>query len=246
MGYKIILDSFEGPLDLLLNLIEKAKINIYDIPINMITEQYLDYIYIMEDLDLELASDFLIMASTLLQIKSKMLLPKEVIVVDGENVEIDPREELVQKIIEYRKFKNAANELKPVGERELKAYYKLQEDLSIFEEKSLDIEDFDINLLIQCVNKLMEKRNTHEESSSIHEIQKEEHSVKDSIEHIIKAIKLNTTIKFSQLLNPYSTKNEIIAYFLALLELVKQRKINIIQDENFSDIIIKKVNLEEN
>ncbi|HLS53350.1 MAG TPA: segregation/condensation protein A, partial [Tissierellaceae bacterium] len=129
MDYKIKLDGYEGPLDLLIDLIEKEEVDIYDIPINKITKQYLAYIYDMEELNLEIASEFLIMAATLLQIKSKMLLPKEKKIVEGEEVEIDPREELVKRILAYKQFKLAAEELKELGNLELKAYYKPMEDL---------------------------------------------------------------------------------------------------------------------
>src|SRR5690625_2831358 len=139
MDYKIKLDGYEGPLDLLIDLIEKEEVDIYDIPINKITKQYFAYIYDMEELNLEIASEFLIMAANLLQIKSKMLLPKEKKIVEGEEVEIDPREELVKRILAYKQFKLAAEELKELGNLELKAYYKPMEDLTEFMDYKVDI-----------------------------------------------------------------------------------------------------------
>src|SRR5574344_16979 len=113
MDYKIMIDVFEGPMDLLLHLIEKAEIDIYDIPINLIAEQFLDYIRQMEELNLDITSDFLVMAATLLEIKSKMLLPKDKVPEDESFVEEeDPRMELVSRLVEYKKYKDAAEELR--------------------------------------------------------------------------------------------------------------------------------------
>ncbi len=124
MEYKIVLESFEGPMDLLLHLIDEAEIDIYDIPINEITEQYIDYITKMEEMDLEVTSEFLVMASTLLEIKSKMLLP-QVDKNDGEQLEMeeaDPRLELVKRLVEYKKFKYASRELRNYEEIQKKVF----------------------------------------------------------------------------------------------------------------------------
>ena len=123
MEYKIILESFEGPMDLLIHLIDKAEIDIYDIPINEITEQYIKYITKMEELDLEVTSEFLVMAATLLEIKSRMLLPPIKKETDGDQLEmeeIDPRLELVRRLVEYKKYKHVSKELQSLEETQKK------------------------------------------------------------------------------------------------------------------------------
>lgn len=239
MDYKIRLDSFEGPLDLLLNLIEKAKINIYDIPISEITQQYIEYIYEIEDLNLEIASEFILMASTLLQIKSKMLLPEESKSDDEEN--LDPRDELVLRLLSYKKYKEAAKSLRHNESIELKAYYKPREDLSIYDEKQLDLGPLDLNLIVKSINKIIAKRGIKEESIDIHQIQKDEYSVKECSDNIIDILKGYKSIRFTDLLKEESSKSEIVAYFLSVLELIKLQLICVKQDNNFTDLIITKV-----
>src|SRR5690606_16700831 len=134
MGYKVAIEAYEGPLDLLLGLIQKHEIDIYDIPINIITEQFLEYIDTMEELNLEVTSEFIVMAEKLVEIKSKMLLAKEKIVEDGIEKEIDPRDELVQRLIEYKDYKGVAEKLKESESNESKVYYKPREDLTVFDD----------------------------------------------------------------------------------------------------------------
>lgn len=245
MEHKIILEAFEGPLDLLLNLIEKAKVDIYDIPINIITEQYMEYIYEMEELNLDVASDFLILASTLLQIKSRMLLPKEKVLVDGEEIELDPRDELVLQILSYKSFKEVAEQLREIGEVESMAYYKPQEDLSVFDDKEEDLGPFDLNQLIKSINNLIEKREQLNFTFDINEIKRDEYSIKECSDFIIKKLIEQNSFNFTDLLNKQTSRNEIIAYFLSILELTKTGYITIKQKEFYSDLIISKLDLEE-
>lgn len=245
MEHKIILEAFEGPLDLLLNLIEKAKVDIYDIPINIITEQYMEYIYEMEELNLDVASDFLILASTLLQIKSRMLLPKEKVLVDGEEIELDPRDELVLQILSYKSFKEVAEQLREIGEVESMAYYKPQEDLSVFDDKEEELGPFDLNQLIKSINNLIEKREQLNFTFDINEIKRDEYSIKECSDFIIKKLNEQNSFNFTDLLNKQTSRNEIIAYFLSILELTKTGYITIKQKEFYSDLIISKLDLEE-
>lgn len=237
MEYNIVLDAYEGPLDLLLNLISKAKVDIYDIPINIITEQYLEYIYSMEELNLSIASDFILMAATLLEIKSKMLLPQEVLVVDDEEIEIDPREELVRRLIEYKKFKEAAEELRISENIESGVYYKPREDFTDYDYDYEDIQ-FDLKLLLKSLNNIIKRRGIVKESLDIREIHREEYRLTDCINEIIESLKEKQIINFEEFLGENSSKNEIIAYFLSVLELVKLKMINVIQDKINMDIII--------
>lgn len=239
MEYKIILDSYEGPLDLLLNLIEKSKIDIYDIPINIITEQYLDYIYGMEKFDLEVTSDFLVMAATLLQIKSKLLLPK-IIPLDDEEEEEDPRDELVRRLLAYKKFKEVADELRIFEDLGIKSFIKPQEDLSQFGQDEIEIGPFDIDSLLITLSKMLDRRGLKSEVLSLEEISRDEFTIKDCTENILERLRLNKKIRFSQLLNQDSSRNEIVAYFLSLLELMRFGNIVVRQDNVFSDLIIIK------
>lgn len=246
MDYNIILDSFQGPLEVLISLIEKAKVDIYDIPINLITEQYMKYLYEMDEINLSIASDFLLMASTLLQIKSRMLLPKEIIVVDGDEIEIDPREELVLQILAYKKFKEVSQQLRDIGEIESMAYYKPQEDLTMFEETNIELGPFDLDLLMKSINRIIGKRSEFESSLDLSEIKRDEFSIKDCTDDIINRLGTHKKISFSQLLNRNTTRNEIIAYFLSLLELTKSGYLTIRQNKSYSDInIIKLSNREQ-
>ncbi len=244
MEYKIMLESFEGPLDLLLHLIEKAQIDIYDIPINDITEQYINYIYQMEELNLELASDFLVMAATLLEIKSKMLLPQQKID-QNDNVqleleEVDPRMELVRRLVEYKKYKNISKELRFYEEIQSKIYYKPKEDLTLYEDKEIDLEGLDLNLLIKSLNNIFKKRNKASKSIDISEMQREEYTLEECIDNIKIQLENQETIKFSSLLDEECNRKEIVVYFLSVLELIRMKYIYVNQEENFSDLIINK------
>ena len=239
MGYKIVLDSFEGPLDLLLSLIEKQKIDIYDIPINVITEQYLDYIEQMEILNLEVTSDFLLMAATLLQIKSKMLLPKVKVEAEEEEEE-DPREELVRRLLAYKKFKEAEAKLRNYEEIGLQSFTKPQEDLTQFEEEEVDLGPLDVESLFMTLNRILNKRGLAVEDFDLGAIRRDEYSVKDCTENILRRLEDSRTIKFSQLLRADSSKNEIVAYFLSVLELMKAKTILVEQEYAFADLIIRK------
>lgn len=237
MNYNIVLENFEGPLDLLLTLIEKAKIDIYDIPISEITEQYISFIYTMEDVNLELASEFLLMASTLLEIKSKTLLPIEK---DPDEEEIDPREELVLRLLAYKKYKEAAAELKGYESIESQTFYKPGEDLSVYEDIDDDIDFYNLKLLTRALNNILKERGLREKDLDIRAIAREEYSIRECVENILEEVNIKRKIKFTDLLDINSNKNEIVTYFLSVLELTKQRAIYILQDEAFTELFISK------
>ena len=240
MKYKIVLESFEGPMDLLLHLIDKAEIDIYDIPINEITEQYIQYIREMEHLDLEVTSEFLVMAATLLEIKSKMLLPSTKTEVEQlEMEEVDPRLELVQKLVEYKKYKSVSQELQHFEQIQKKVYYKPKEDLSVFTEEE-EIEEMDLNELVKALNDLLKKNKNTPISINMDEIQKEEYTLEESMEKIKIELEEKGKIKFSDLFDINSSRNEIVTVFLSILELIRTKYIRIFQEDNFSEIIISK------
>lgn len=238
MEYKIVVDVFEGPMDVLLNLIEKAEVDIYDIPINLITEQYMNYIYEMEGLNLEVASEFLIMASTLLEIKSKMLLPKETIDNECNEIEVDPRDELVKRLIEYKMFKEAAERLRDSEDTELMVYYKPREDLDIYTDVEEDFEVMDLNKLVKSLYNIMTKRGQRD--IDINEINREEYTLEFCIEEIEDKLEHIAEFRFSDLISSTCSREEIITYFLSILELIRLKSIHVVQDEMFSDIIISR------
>lgn len=236
--YEVILESFEGPLDLLYHLIEKEKVDIYDIPISEITDQYIEHINAMKEFDLEVTSEFLIMASTLIEIKSKMLLPK----VKKEELEdedcSDPREELVRKLIEYKKYKEASLELKDREDTYKKIYYKAREEIEYYEEE-LDLEGVDLSKLMQLYESILERGLDISEDIEFEEIKRDELTIEESIRDVLYVLKLKGEIKFEELFEVDSTKSVIVTTFLAILELIKQKSISIKQTDNFSEIFVE-------
>ena len=240
MGYNITVAAYEGPLDVLLSLIQKSEIDIYDIPINIVTEQFLEYIEGMEEINLEVTSEFLVMAATLLEIKSKMLLPQEKIVEDGIEIEIDPRDTLVQRLIEYKLYKEIAEKLKISEAIESKVYFKPREDLSIYNDPIEELGKLDLSQIVKTINNIISRNIIENKMLSIEEINREEYTLDECMEEIKIKLLNNNKIIFSDLLSKNTSKEEIITYFLSLLELIKLKSVYVYQDASFSDLIIKK------
>lgn len=237
MNYEVHVESFEGPLDLLYHLIEKEKVDIYDIPISKITDQYIYHINTMKKFDLEVTSEFLIMASTLIEIKSKMLLPRVKKEKIDHDEEIDPREELVKKLIEYRKYKEASLELKGRETTYKKIYYKQREEIEYYEE-DISFDNIDLNKLINLYEKVLEKCKELEESIDFNEIKRDEITIEESIRDVLYALRIKEEIKFEELFKSSTTKSKVVTTFLAILELIKQKNILIKQNGNFNEIFI--------
>lgn len=238
MKYEVHLESFEGPLDLLYHLIEKEKIDIYDIPISKITDQYINHINTMKELDLEVTSEFLVMASTLIEIKSKMLLPKVKKEKLEDEEEIDPREELVKKLIEYKKYKEASLELKNREITHKKIYYKAMEEIDYYED-DISFDNVDLNKLITLYEKILAKCIDFEENIDFKEIKRDEITIEESIRDVLYMLRIKKEIKFEELFKSSTTKSRVVTTFLAILELIKQKNILIRQKENFSEIFIE-------
>lgn len=243
MSIPVKLEVFEGPLDLLLHLIDKHKLNIYDIPIVTITDQYLEYIGLMETNKMELMSEFIEMAATLINIKSKMLLPIE----DEEEDEIDPRAELIEKLIEYKKFKLIAGRLKEKQEDAGRLTFKEpsipEEVLNYVPEVNPDLllEDIDFSMLYSVFQSVMKKKRDKIDPirSNYGEIKKEEYTVQDKIDYIKSIGENYQSFSFRDLLLEQRDKVEIIITFLAVLEMMKMGLILITQEVIFDDIIIE-------
>lgn len=246
MEIEFKLQVFEGPLDLLLHLIEKNKVDIYDIPIVEITNQYLEYVNQMSKENLDLASEFLVMAATLIDIKSRMLLPKEV---DESGEEIDPREELVQKLIEYKMYKYAAGELRDMQVYAGKSLYKepTVPDEVLKYQPPVDLDQLLTNVDLTRLNEIFQmvlKRQVDKIDpvrSKFGKIEMEEISLPDKINFVTKAIKTKKRCSFKQLLEKQNSKMDVIVSFLAVLELIKIGSIEVRQDNTFDDIYIESV-----
>lgn len=244
MGIPVKLEAFEGPLDLLLHLIDKNKVNIYDIPIVEITEQYMEYIQAMKEKNLDIMSEFLVMAATLLRIKSQMLLPIEK---TQQEEELDPRAELVQRLLEYKMYKYISYELKDKqSDAELILFKENsvpKEILNYKEEVNLDelLADLSLAKLHSIFQSVMKKQVDKIDPirSTFGKIEKEEITLSQKIIDIQRFGLEHRNFSFRKLLNRQATKMEIVVTFLGILELMKMQRIGISQEELFEDIIIQ-------
>ncbi len=243
MDLKVKLQVFEGPLDLLLHLLEKNKVNIYDIPIVEITSQYMEYINEMKRHDLNIVSEFLVMAATLLDIKSRMLLPKE----ETQEEEEDPRAELVQKLLEYKMYKCMSYELKDRQMDAQKTLFKrptIPREVSQYEEP-VDLQELMADVSLRRLNDIfksvMRKREDKIDPirSRFGKIEKEEVSLEERMGYLEQYALTHRRFSFRGLLEAQSSKMEIIVTFLSILELMKVGKILISQERIFDDIFVE-------
>lgn len=246
MGIPVKLPAFEGPLDLLLHLIESNKIDIYDIPIVTITDQYMDYIRAMESKDLNVMSEFLVMAATLLDIKSKMLLPPET---DEEGEEVDPRAELAERLLEYKMYKYAAGELKERQELASKAWYReadIPKEVASYVEP-VDLEKLVGDMTLARLNEIFQSVLRRQEDkidpvrSKFGDIEREEVSLEDKMSSLETYLSRHRRFSFRSLLEAEAGKSRmhVIVSFLAVLELMKTGKIAVRQETTFGEITIE-------
>lgn len=233
ISYSIKLPAFEGPLDLLLHLIRENKIDIYDIPIALITHQYLEYLEIMKELNLDIAGEFLVMAATLIHIKSRMLLPVDEDVPEEERE--DPRFELVQRLLEYQTFKEASLALR---EREMEwsnVFTRTHEIEDVDMEASGELNLFDLGLfdLIAAFKRILEKT-PHEEIT----ITRETLTVKDRVAHILEMVEKTEAIRFEELFDENRSRPRLIVTFIALLEILRLGLVRVFQERDFGTIWI--------
>ncbi|HMK53081.1 MAG TPA: segregation/condensation protein A [Thermodesulfobacteriota bacterium] len=232
--YTFRLEGFEGPLDLLLHLIQKNELDIFNIPIAVITEQYLEYLQLMKVLNLDVAGEYLLMASTLLHIKSRMLLPKSS---EGEEEEEDPRAELVRRLLEYQRYKQAAGELerRPMLDRDVFVRLIPEELEEIPEEEKIEVNLFE---LLEAFRKILERAR----SEAVHEVALEPLSVEDKIQEILELLQReNRSTAFHRLFPEMASRRLIVVTLLAILELVKMKRIRIFQVAPFETIRISPI-----
>ena len=227
---EVILEAFEGPLDLLLYLIRRQNLNILDIPINEITQQYIEYINLLGEMDFELAAEYLVMAAMLAEIKSRMLLPKPA---TEEDEEQDPRAELVRRLQEYERFKTAAQDIDQLP-REFRDYHLTSAHVEQKEHYSIPPE-VDLRELILAFKDVLARGDL----KISHEIEREQLSVRDKMTSLLDVLQNKKFFSFDSLFNPEEGKQGVVVTFLAMLELLKAQVLDIVQDSNYGQIYIK-------
>lgn len=232
--YIVTINNFDGPLDLLLHLIKEQDIDIYDIKIEDITKQYLDYIKKMKELNLEVASEYLVMASELIEIKSKLLLPKKK-EMDEDNYEEDPREILIERLLAYKKYKNVTKEFKDLELTRKMVFTKEPDNLNRYIREEVKDEELGVSDLIDAFNNLMKRKELDRPLAT--KITKKELSVSEKVNKIKNILKNKKKINFEEIFE-VPTKEEVIISFLSILEMVKKDEILLTQEGNFKNIVI--------
>ena len=234
MKYEIKIDEFEGPLDLLLHLLKTSDMDIFDIEVEKITKQYLDYIEAMEEMNLNIASEYLVMAAELIEMKSATLLPKPEI--EDDEYEEDPREMLIERLLEYKKYKEVTESFKELEDERKQIYTKVAENLKNYQtEENTPIVDIDLDILMEAFRKFLERK---EEEKPLHTtVTKKEYSVKERCREIRSLLKTKKKVKFEELFDTLK-KDYIVVTFLSILSMCKKQEIEIVQKTNFEDIYL--------
>lgn len=233
MEYKVTIDKFEGPLDLLLHLIKQADIDIYDISINDITKQYLDYIDSMEQMNLNIASEYLIMAAELMEIKSSSLLPNKEKIED--DYEEDKRQQLIERLIEYQKYKEMTPKFHELEESRKMFYTKDPANLNEYKEFS-ETDKVDVDILIKAFEQFLKRKEDEKPINT--KITKKEYSITERSNEIMNMLKKEKKISFNKLFE-IKTRPYIVVTFLAILNMARKSEIIITQDNNFENITIE-------
>lgn len=236
--FKIKLEQFEGPLDLLLFFIKRDELDIYDIPISKITKEFLDYVNLIKMLDLEIAGDFILMASTLMHIKVRMLLPREV---DEQGEEIDPRADLIKALLEYKKYKEVAEDLTFFEANQRNISYRGNFDKDEVEAPP-EYEVLLKNISIYDLAKAFKKAIEGVKPVPVHEIKKINITVNEMIDYILERLKQVNELPFLSLVSGMTEKIKIVITFIAVLELAKMQLIDVRESTKFNDFVIYGVN----
>lgn len=236
MEYTLKINDFEGPFDLLLHLIKEAKMSVFDFSVEEIVKSYLDYINKMQEVNLTIASSYLVMASELIEIKSRMLLPRRE---DDTEEEEDPKERLINRLIEYQKYKDLTEEFKNMEEKRKEIYTKLPEDLSSYtEDNVLKNSNVTLDDLLLAFQAFLERQK--EEVVLETKVTKKEITVEERRRDIKSRLRKSKKVSFFELFDVI-TKEYVVVTFLAVLEMVRKNELNIIQENNFDDIICEVV-----
>lgn len=235
MNYSIKIDAFEGPLDLLLHLIKEKNVDIYDISIEEITKSYLDYINKMEELNINIASSYLVMAAELMEIKSKSLLPKVESEEDNEEEEVS-RENLINKLVEYKKYKEMTEVFKELEINRNNIYIKPPENINNYVNNEIYNEEIEIDKLVEAMKNFLNRKELEKPLKT--KITNKEYSVKERKNSIRNIIRNKKRVEFTELFEEYN-KSYIAVTFLSVLELAKEHELKISQDKNFDNIFIE-------
>ena len=233
--YKVKFEVFEGPLDLLLYLIKKEEVDIYQVNLTRLATQFIEYIETMRLLDLEVAGEFLVMAATLMYIKSRELLPvDQQVQVEGEEDGDDPRWELIRQLVEYKKFKDAAAKLAVLEARQEEVFPRAPVKME-FEQEPSSRNEASLFDLLNAVNSVLQRFNQRPEQRDIFE---DKWSVSEKIEHLMRALTERSRLRFSELFSGATSRSEVVVTFLALLELIRLKQLAAVQAEAFGEIEI--------
>lgn len=239
--YKVKLDVFEGPLDLLLYLIKRDEVDIYDISIERITKQYLSYLEAFQVLNIELAGEFIVMAANLLYIKSRTLLPVDQQMAEEDAEEDDPRWELIRQLIEYKKFKEAAGLLREQEALQENLFARVPATPELAPAENLLVEEVGIFDLIHAFQKILKR--LEKKPEDLREIFAENFTVSDKIEHVLRITSNGVPIRFDELFADVAGRTEIVVTFLAMLELIRLKQLRVRQEMMCGEIWIDRVNL---
>lgn len=234
MDYNVDLEEFQGPLDVLLHLIKEDNIDIYDISIDRITKQYLDYINNLEMLNINIGANYLVMVSILMEIKSNSLLPKKEL--EQDNEEIMTKETLINKLVEYKKYKDICADFKDLESLRNNIYIKSPENIKLYIDENIKDMDVTIDDLLTTYQKYLERKLLTKPLNT--KVTNKEYSVKDRKKNIREMLQTHGKMEFSELFQEYN-KSYIVVSFLSILELSKEDEINIEQENNFADIFIE-------
>ncbi|MEN1969114.1 segregation/condensation protein A [Lentibacillus sp. N15] len=236
-AYQVKIDSFEGPLDLLLHLINQYEINIYDIPVAQITEQYMEYIHTMQQLELNVASEYLVMASTLLAIKSQMLLPKQEIDIEDDTYEEDPRDELMDRLIAYRKYKQAAETLKEKEKDSNQIFTRSPVQFTDIDNKQPVVQgDVSIYDMLGALNNMLERKKWKEPLET--KISRIDISLEQRMEEVIQVVKRKRDGVLFDDLFTYRSRSHIVVTFIAILELMKDKQVYCKQEKQLAELYV--------
>jgi segregation and condensation protein A len=240
--YRVKLENFEGPLDLLLFFIKRDELDIFDIPITYICKEFFQYVHLIQQLDLDLAGDFLLMAANLMQIKVRMLLPKSE---NEDEEEEDIREKLIQRLLEYKRFKEVSESFKKMEDKQRKVFYR-----NYFKHDEVEAQVEDTNLLKEVsmfdLLKAFKKVIANLKEPSLYTIKKLNVSIEDQMEYIINFFENKRQVHFMELMAEITEKIVVIVTFVALLEMTKSKQIKIYTNEAFNDFIVYKLDEQEN
>lgn len=232
--YKIKLNTFEGPLDLLLFFIRRDELDIYDIPISKITGEFMEYLHLLEQLDLEIAGDFLLMAATLMQIKVRMLLPKEI---DEKGEEIDPRMDLVNALIEYKRYKEMSEEFSFLEATQRKVSFRGNHREDVIETEP-ELNSLLKNISIYDLIKAFQNAMMEKPKEIVHKVEKLNVTIDEQIDYILEKVGYIGKLNFIELVKGIKDKIRIVVTFIAMLELIKMGKIGLRESPNFNDFEI--------